>query len=136
MFFCLYGQDEDISILQSPDRKKRALRAAGEQIRPVWMRDGGWRQNRRWQHRTILNARAVAAVAFVIMMMFVIIRTTARNGQGYIIVGTAPFRYFIPVICFAGAVTFVIGAVRTVVPGMDVIAGETVYKGRNKTLAA
>ncbi len=100
------------------------------------MRDGGWRQNRRWQHRTILNARAVAAVAFVIMMMFVIIRTTARNGQGYIIVGTAPFRYFIPVICFAGAVTFVIGAVRTVVPGMDVIAGETVYKGRNKTLAA
>ena len=100
------------------------------------MRDGGWRQNRRWQHRTILNARAVAAVAFVIMMMFVIIRTTARNGQGYIIVGTAPFRYFVPVMSLAGAVTFVVGAVRTMMSGMDVIAGKPIYEGRNKTLAA
>ena len=100
------------------------------------MRDGGWRQNRRWQHRTILNARAVAAVAFVIMMMFVIIRTTARNGQDYIIVGTAPFRYFVPVMSLAGAVTLVVGAVRTVVSWMYVIAGKPIYEGRNKTLAA
>ena len=101
------------------------------------MRDGGCRQNRRWQHRTILNARAVAAVAFVIMMMFVVvIRTASRNGQGYIIVGTAPFRYFVPVMSLAGAVTLVVGAVRTVVSWMYVIAGKPIYEGRNKTLAA